>query len=128
MGAYLLKRSKDPRYWLCTDAGNNITCRFEDGKFTETQEYFILDEEYWNKVPERLAFVKKEMEDFLREDYHSIAFPPPKGSCDPELEELKRQADFFSQKMKENPDDTDAKAKYDDVQKKVNKWIHENLE
>ena len=60
--------------WVCSDTENGIVCKFEQGKFNETQEFTILDD-IENPDAVKLAHAVREMADWLRENHYKKVMP-----------------------------------------------------
>lgn len=72
MERFILQTSTKPNQWVCTDQENGLVCKFEQGKFNDTQQFTMLDE---GKVPPaQLASILREMGDWLSENHYNLLF------------------------------------------------------
>lgn len=74
MEKYSVKRGTKKNEWICTDTVNGITVTFENGKFNDTQEYAVLNENMTIDFANRLPAIVAEMSDYLRENHYNKIF------------------------------------------------------
>lgn len=68
---YLLQRSTDKGWWVCTDKRRNIVCKFKEGDFQNTQKNTVLFDE--GNVDElEVATAMREMGDYLIAHHSNI--------------------------------------------------------
>lgn len=74
MERFILQRSKEDKNLLvCTDTTNKIVCRFEFGKFNETQQFTMLEDCDVNA--NQLATIMSEFGDYLFNNHYFSAMP-----------------------------------------------------
>jgi len=66
---YILQKSENPNYWVCTDKINFVVCKFENKKYNENQEFTTL-ENFDTKNYIKLAKITSEMADWLRANHY----------------------------------------------------------
>lgn len=73
MNRFILEKSKDsPGLWVLTDTENLIVCKFEHGKFNETQKFSLIEED---KIDiNNLAHIMTEIGDWVVRYHSSKAF------------------------------------------------------
>ena len=62
-----------PNHWVCTDTENLIICTFENKKFSDSQEFKML-EDFNPENYMQAAKYAREMGDWLRENHHDKVF------------------------------------------------------
>jgi len=70
---FILQKSTDPEYWVCTDTENMIVCKFKEHNFNEDQNFTTLE----NFSPEnfmQLAQYVREMSDWLFKMHYRLIF------------------------------------------------------
>lgn len=88
---YLLQKSEtDPLWWILTDTDENISCRFKEGEFNETQQFTPLNDisEY---DMESLPAIVKDMADWLRQNHYEIIFTSPQATAAKSRKDIGRQ-------------------------------------
>lgn len=73
MSRFILQKSSQEGWWVCTDTVNNIVCKFQEHKFNETQKFTFLNE---IKSPDALAIARimREMGDWLGDNHYDKTF------------------------------------------------------
>jgi len=75
MNRFILQKSQTQlNGWVCTDTENGIVCVFENGKFNETQQFTILEDDE-NPDANILAKIVNEMAKWLRDNHYKKAMP-----------------------------------------------------
>ena len=77
MNRFKLEPSKDlPNWWVLTDIENLIVCKFEQGKFNDTQTFSIIEEEEFVKSHDAsgIARIMTEMGDYVARYHGGKAF------------------------------------------------------
>lgn len=67
---YILQKSVQPNYWVCTDTLFKIVCIFENKNFNENQKFEIL-EDFDAANYMQLAEIAREMADWLRANHYN---------------------------------------------------------
>lgn len=70
---FVIEKSKDlPNWWVLTDTENLIVCKFENGKFNETQTFSFIEED---KIDvNQVAHIMTEIGDWVVRYHSSKAF------------------------------------------------------
>ena len=74
---FVLKPSSEPGSWVATDTEHNVSIKFREHQFNETQEV-LLDGDTFASIEDaaRVASCLREMEGWLRREHYDIAMPP----------------------------------------------------
>jgi hypothetical protein len=70
MERYVLQKSENIGYWVCTDVDFGLVCVFKEKEFNQTQKNTLLD--YANVDVATLSRIAREMCDWLQENHIEI--------------------------------------------------------
>ena len=72
MERFILQKSEDPGYWVCTDQQNGIVCKFEQGNFNGNQKITQLEDSSADAMA--IARSLREMADWLNDNHSDKIF------------------------------------------------------
>jgi len=65
---FILQKGKEENFFICTDKKNEIVCRFEKGKFNDTQSFSFLNNVQFTSG--KLATIMREFGDWLYKNHN----------------------------------------------------------
>lgn len=78
---FVFQRSQDDGYVVCTDTKYGIVCKFEFGKFNETQKFTPLDDDYSQEALENMPTIMREFGDYLATNHYFASMPYDDMAC-----------------------------------------------